>query len=77
MFTTLDYIDTCHTDNETINFLKIFFGEHILSRRGPVVFPPRSCNLIPLDNFLCSNVKSLVYSDAMLKYRQLMQQFAK
>ena len=42
---------TCHTTNETINLLKEKFGESIISRNGPVNWPPRSCDLTPLDFF--------------------------
>lgn len=54
---------TCHTANDTINLLKETFGERIISRRGPVAWPPRSCDLTPLDYFLWGYVKSLVYAD--------------
>ncbi|GFX82311.1 transposable element Tc3 transposase [Trichonephila clavipes] len=36
---------------------------HLISRFGPVNWPPRSCDLIPLDYFLWGYVKSLVYVD--------------
>ena len=42
---------TCYTANETINLLKEKFGESIISRNGPVNWPPRSCDLTPLDFF--------------------------
>ena len=54
---------TCHTANETINLLKKTFGERIISRRGPVAWPPRSCDLTPLDYFLWGYVKSVLYTD--------------
>ncbi|GFU32368.1 hypothetical protein TNCV_1314301 [Trichonephila clavipes] len=34
-----------------------------ISRFGPVNWPPRSCDLTPLDYFLWGYVKSLVYAD--------------
>ena len=43
---------TCHTTNETINVLKEKFVESIISRNGPVDWPPRSCDLTPLDFFM-------------------------
>ena len=43
---------TCHTANETINLLKEKFGESIISRNGPVNWPPRSCDLTPLNFFM-------------------------
>ncbi|GFW83307.1 hypothetical protein TNCV_2509471 [Trichonephila clavipes] len=35
----------------------------LISRFGPVNWPPRSCDLTPLDYFLWGYVKSLVYAD--------------
>ncbi|GFW66505.1 uncharacterized protein TNCV_3310241 [Trichonephila clavipes] len=54
---------TCHTARATIDLLKDTFGDHLISRFGPVNWPPRSCVLIPLDYFLWGYVKSLVYAD--------------
>ncbi|GFX99660.1 putative DD41D transposase [Trichonephila clavipes] len=54
---------TCHTARATINLLKDTFGDHLISRFGPVKWPPRSCDLTPLDYFLWGYVKSLVYAD--------------
>ncbi|GFX14595.1 putative DD41D transposase [Trichonephila clavipes] len=54
---------TCHTARATIDLLKDTCGDHLISRFGPVNWPPRSCDLTPLDYFLFSYVKSLVYAD--------------
>ncbi|GFV50170.1 DUF4817 domain-containing protein [Trichonephila clavipes] len=54
---------TCHTARATIDLLKDTFGDHLISRFGPVNWPPRSCDLTPLDFFLWGYVKSLVYAD--------------
>ncbi|GFU92366.1 uncharacterized protein TNCV_823921 [Trichonephila clavipes] len=54
---------TCHTDRATIVLLKDTFGDRLISRFGPVNWPPRSCDLSPLDYFLWGYVKSLVYAD--------------
>ncbi|GFX63114.1 transposable element Tc3 transposase [Trichonephila clavipes] len=43
---------TCHTARATINLLKDTFGDRLISRFGPVNWPPRSCDLTPLDYFL-------------------------
>ncbi|GFV27235.1 putative DD41D transposase [Trichonephila clavipes] len=56
---------TCHTARATIDLLKDTFGEHLISRFGPVNWPPRSCDLTPLDYFLWGYVKSLVYADKL------------
>ncbi|GFX00296.1 putative LOC100569746 [Trichonephila clavipes] len=58
---------TCHTARATIDLLKEMFGDRLISRLGPVncvcVWPPRSCDLTPLDYILWGYVKSLVYAD--------------
>ncbi|GFW84016.1 uncharacterized protein TNCV_1661851 [Trichonephila clavipes] len=48
---------TCHTARATIDLLKDTFGDRLISRFGPVNWPPRSCDLIPLDYFLWGYVK--------------------
>ncbi|GFY10476.1 uncharacterized protein TNCV_2565041 [Trichonephila clavipes] len=52
-----------HTARATIDLLKDTFGDRLISRIGPVNWPPRSCDLTPLDYFLWDYVKSLVYAD--------------
>ncbi|GFU31460.1 putative DD41D transposase [Trichonephila clavipes] len=47
----------------TIDLLKDAFGDHLISRFGPVNWPPRSCDLTQLNYFLWAYVKSLVYAD--------------
>ncbi|GFS83346.1 transposase [Trichonephila clavipes] len=54
---------TCHAARATIDLLKGSFGDRLISRFGPVNWPPRSCDLTPLDYFLWGYVKSLVYAD--------------
>ncbi|GFT60914.1 transposable element Tc3 transposase [Trichonephila clavipes] len=54
---------TCHTARATINLLKDTLGDRLISRFGPVNWPPRSCDLTPPDYFLWGYVKSLVYAD--------------
>ncbi|GFX14661.1 hypothetical protein TNCV_4016591 [Trichonephila clavipes] len=41
----------CHTARATIDLLKDTFGDHLISRFGPVNGPPRSCDLTTLDYF--------------------------
>ncbi|GFV92041.1 uncharacterized protein TNCV_1894771 [Trichonephila clavipes] len=53
---------TCHTARATIDLLKDTFGDRLISRLVPVNWPPRSCDLTPLDYFLWGYVKSLVYA---------------
>ncbi|GFV46872.1 putative DD41D transposase [Trichonephila clavipes] len=54
---------TCHTARATIDLLKDAFGDRLISPFGSVNWPPRSCDLTPLDFFLWGYVKSLVYAD--------------
>ncbi|GFV24512.1 DUF4817 domain-containing protein [Trichonephila clavipes] len=54
---------TCHTARATIDLLKDTFEDRLISRFGPGNWPPRSCDLTPLDYFLWGYVKSLVYAD--------------
>ncbi|GFV51765.1 uncharacterized protein TNCV_1321211 [Trichonephila clavipes] len=54
---------TCHTARATIHLLKDTFGDRLISRFGPMNWPPTSCDLTPLDYFLWGYVKSLVYAD--------------
>ncbi|GFT96283.1 transposable element Tc3 transposase [Trichonephila clavipes] len=54
---------TCHTAHATIDLLKDTFGDHLISRFGLVNWPPRSCDLTPLDYFLWGYVKSWVHAD--------------
>ncbi|GFW04831.1 transposable element Tc3 transposase [Trichonephila clavipes] len=54
---------TCHTARATIDLLKDTFGDRLISRFGPVNWPPRSCDLTTLDYFLWGYVKSLVYAN--------------
>ncbi|GFU60141.1 transposable element Tcb2 transposase [Trichonephila clavipes] len=54
---------TCHTARATIDLLKNTFGDRLISRFGPVNWPPRSCDLTPLDYFMWGYVKSLDYAD--------------
>ncbi|GFX49698.1 uncharacterized protein LOC103524116 [Trichonephila clavipes] len=54
---------TCHTARATIDLLKDTFGDRLISSFGPVNWPPRSCDLTPLEYFLWGYVKSLVYAD--------------
>lgn len=53
----------CHFATETIDLLEEKFGGSIIARNGPVPWPPRSCDLTPLDFFLWGYLKSLVYAN--------------
>ena len=53
----------CHTAEAAPNVLRPVFEDRIISRRGHVVWPPRSCDLIPLDYYLWGAVKDKCYVD--------------
>ena len=54
---------TCHTAEATLDLLRSVFEDRIISRRANVVWPPRSCDLTPLDNYLWGVVKDKCYAD--------------
>ena len=54
---------TSHTANVTINLLETKVGERVIARNGPVGWPPRSCDLTPLDYFLWDYVKFMIYAN--------------
>ena len=43
---------TCYTAEAALNVLRHVFEDRIISRRADVVWPPRSCDLTPLDYYL-------------------------
>ena len=53
----------CHTTEATIDVLRPVFKDRIISRRSDAVWPPRSCNLTPLDYYLWGAVKDTCYDD--------------
>ena len=54
---------TCHIARVTMDLLRGEFGEHVTSRSGPVSWPPRSCDLTPLNYFFWGYVKAHAYTD--------------
>ena len=53
----------CHTVHVTVDLLSGEFGKHFISRTGPVSWPFRSYNLLPLDYFLWGYIKAHAYTD--------------
>ena len=51
------------TARVTMNLFRGEFGEHFTSRTVPVNWPPRSCDLTPLDYFWWGYVKAHAYTD--------------
>ena len=52
---------TCHTAETTFDVLRPVFENRIISRRADVLWPPRSCDLTPLDYYLWGAVKDKCY----------------
>ena len=50
---------TSHTARVTIDLLKDKFGERVISRNGPVEWPPRSCDLTPFDHSKTTSIAKL------------------
>ena len=54
---------TCYTAEATLDALRPVFEDCIISRRADVGWPPRSCDLTPLDYYLWGAVKDKCYAD--------------
>jgi len=54
---------TCHTAKVTLDLLSTVFENRIISRNSEVNWPPRSCDLSPLDYFLWGAVKDKCYAN--------------
>lgn len=65
---------TCHTANDTIELLQTKFEGKIISCRGDVNWPPRSCDLTPLDFFLWGFLKGKVYANKPRTIPELKQE---
>ena len=53
----------CDTARATTELLREKFGDSIILRNCDIEWPPRSCDLTPLDYFLWGHLKSLVFSN--------------
>ena len=53
----------CRTAEATIDVLHPIFEDRIICRRTDVIWPPRSCDLTPLDYYLWGVVKVKCYAD--------------
>ncbi len=54
---------TCHTVHVSIDLLRTVFEDRIISRNANAIWPPRSCDLMPLDYYFWSAVKDKCYAD--------------
>ena len=62
---------TCHTSGETIGLLREKIPGRVISRNDDYNWPPKSCDLTPLDFFLWGYVKDKVYTDARQSIQEL------
>ena len=53
----------CHTAEATLDILRSVLEDRTISRRADVFWPPGSCDLKPLNNFLWGAVKDKCYAD--------------
>ena len=56
-------VATCHKAEAILDVMRSVFEYRIISRRADVVWPPRSCDLKPLDYYLWGAVKDKCYTD--------------
>ena len=54
---------TCFTAEAPLDVLRPVFEDRIISPKAVVVWPPRSCDLTPLDYYLWGAVKDKCYAD--------------
>ena len=52
----------CHTAEATLDVLRLVFENRFISHRTDVVWPSRSCDLIPWDYYLWGAVKETIDS---------------
>ena len=52
----------CHLAEATLDVLGPVFEDRVISLRADAVWPPRSCDLTPLDSYLWSTVKGKCYA---------------
>ena len=53
----------CRTAEATLDVLQHVFEDCIINRRAFVIWPPRSCDLTPLDYYLWGAIKDKCYAD--------------
>ena len=53
----------CHTAEAILDVLRPVFEDRINSRRADILWPPRSCDLTPLDYYLWAAFEDKCYAD--------------
>ena len=57
---------TCHTTRANMALLQETFPGRVISRRGDINWPPRSCDLTPID-FFCGATRKTVFMQVNLQ----------
>ncbi|EFA13341.1 hypothetical protein TcasGA2_TC001785 [Tribolium castaneum] len=52
---------TAHCTAETLDFLRTFFDDRIISRNTANDYPPRPCDLTPCDFYLWPRIKNSIF----------------
>jgi len=60
-----------HTANETIQYLQEYFDDRVISKNAIINFPPRSCDLTPLDFFVWPFIKNSIYKTPIASLQEL------
>jgi hypothetical protein len=64
---------TAHCTRETIDFLREFFDDRLISRNTEIFWPARSCDLTPCDFFLWPHLKNSIFKTPVLDLVDLRQ----
>ena len=56
---------TCHITEAILDVLRTVFEDSIISLKADIVWPPRSCDLTPLDYYFQGTVKDKCYADKL------------
>ena len=62
---------TCHTTRENVTIWRSKFPQRVISRNADFNWPPRSCDLAPVDLFLWVFLKSRVYANNLQNVNDL------
>lgn len=62
-----------HTQSQTVDILRKKFPGRVISKNGDINFPPRSCDLSPVDYFLWGYLKDYVYQERRNRPKTIQQ----
>lgn len=63
----------CHCTAESLDYLREFFDERIISRNNEIAWPTRSCDLTPCDFFLWPYLKNNIFRTPILNLNDMQQ----